>query len=309
MKKLLCAASIGMLAMEMACAMDGVPPAPPLQIVAPVAPVIPHHTAPARLINDLMPGDVNEQALLNALAAKNIDIIGQRQYSPPNIVSLKEYLQFLINDGFNAAAVNGYQTEKAARFALLARLPKAEAYFYDEEMGKKTVFRTATLASSQLFDLLALVIANAGAVLSGGNAQSISQFARRFGQELNVLSKRCGNLGLISQRYFANRAGRSRDALEESEQRIGAVINALRTFILDIVRRAGTNDDIAMRLFHEMYSDMDQLRLCDRFFEPSNYDDIDPATVLNDNMHLRERYQAWRNRNGHGPIPDPNRPI
>ncbi|MDR2666791.1 MAG: hypothetical protein LBB34_01580 [Holosporales bacterium] len=66
---------------------------------------------------------------------------------------------------------------------------------------------------------------------------------------------------------------------------------------------------VPMKLFHEMYSDMDQLRLCDRFFEPGNYDDIDPVTPLNGNMSLLKRYQTWRTKNGLGDIPNPNRPI
>jgi hypothetical protein len=62
-----------------------------------------------------------------------------------------------------------------------------------------------------------------------------------------------------------------------------------------------------MTLFHAMYEHMDAAGLCDDFFEAGSYDDFSPATQLNDNTTLRQRYEVWRNANNLGAIPQPER--
>ncbi|MDR2666790.1 MAG: hypothetical protein LBB34_01575, partial [Holosporales bacterium] len=135
MKKNFCVVMVSAFLVEMIKAMN-----PGSDVPHPIT-VPQHYIALVNLVNDLQPEDVDERALLDALAAKNIDILSNRQYCPMNVLSLKEYLRFLINDRFDAEAVNGYKTEKVARFALLERIPKAVAYFYDKMLKENNSLR------------------------------------------------------------------------------------------------------------------------------------------------------------------------
>ncbi len=248
-----------------------------------------HMEAPARLVNDLQSGSLEEQ-LYNALRRKQLDLMQELQYTPRGIRSLKKYLQYLLNNDdtlTNYVDNNGVGAVEVRMFNL-AR--DAEQHYHEQatakQAGARSVIETSTLCLDTICAAIRVVTSDA----SHGSTDR-AHFDTAFAQMMNAYR---GDTGLMKQlndhwEGKSRKVGGTADAVynhaDALRRTIEAIVALSAGVIANNIDRKDKKDECerAMQMFHEAYGTLAEVKAGKGIYEHAN--NIYPGFV--------EYYKEW----------------